>query len=538
MKRVLRTTAWLLAMLMLLGTTAFAWEAPTGNFKYFRDIPEEYWAAQDIEWCTDYQVMKDMGNRREFQPETALSRAMFVQICANLVTQMGQDISYTTVTEYPDVVEDQWFYGVVQWASEKGIVSGHENGTFTPDASVTRAEMAQMMYSFLTVYCGLTLDTDPTKANETYADAATLPAWAMDAIAAMTNLGLLAGEDGYFHADGTATRAQAAAIAHRLQQYYNSNPQCFTGKKLTLVWNDEFDGTELDTSKWRYGACGNLTAFGEAFADPEYVLQYQKDHIKVENGNLVMNVEYMDNSVMNPNDENYCGDQNCSVVWIDTAADTAAGETERKYEQTYGYFEMRCILGTGSGSNCAFWMGAGKAWDPTSESSRDGAEIDVFESIYTSTNFFEDGIEYRPKVESTVHWQHNAYDENGNKLGGKDNSYFWAEQRVTREEKYLPIDMFDGNYHTIGVLWTEEEYVFYYDGYEMYRTDCISTPENGLPATAQGTCEAPAWLLISCHFMDPDWYGPSSPEDYPTDFIVDYVRCYQLNDYLNEQPQA
>ena len=270
MKRVLRTTAWLLAMLMLLGTTAFAWEAPTGNFKYFRDIPEEYWAAQDIEWCTDYQVMKDMGNRREFQPETALSRAMFVQICANLVTQMGQDISYTTVAEYPDVVKGQWFYDVVQWASEKGIVSGHENGTFTPDASVTRAEMAQMMYSFLTVYCGLTLDTDPTKANETYADAATLPAWAMDAIAAMTNLGLLAGEDGYFHADGTATRAQAAAIAHRLQQYYNSNPQCFTGKKLTLVWNDEFDGTELDMSKWRYGSCGNLAVLGEEFTAVSY----------------------------------------------------------------------------------------------------------------------------------------------------------------------------------------------------------------------------------------------------------------------------
>ena len=77
MKRVLRTTAWLLAMLMLLGTTAFAWEAPTGNFKYFRDIPEEYWAAQDIEWCTDYQVMKDMGNRREFQPDVCADLCKF-----------------------------------------------------------------------------------------------------------------------------------------------------------------------------------------------------------------------------------------------------------------------------------------------------------------------------------------------------------------------------------------------------------------------------------------------------------------------------
>lgn len=528
MKRVLRTTAWLLAMLMLLGTTAFAWEAPTGNFKYFRDIPEEYWAAQDIEWCTDYQVMKDMGNRREFQPETALSRAMFVQICANLVTQMGQDISYTTVTEYPDVVKGQWFYDVVQWASEKGIVSGHENGTFTPDASVTRAEMAQMMYSFLTVYCGLTLDTDPTKANETYADAATLPAWAMDAIAAMTNLGLLAGEDGYFHADGTATRAQAAAIAHRLQQYYNSNPQCFTGKKLTLVWNDEFDGTELDMSKWRYGSCGNLTAFGEAFADPEYVLQYQKDHIKVENGNLVMNIEYMDNSILSPSNPNYAGDQNTSVVWIDS---------RDSYEQAYGYFEVRCILGQGTGSNCAFWMAAGDPWYGGSQGSRDGAEIDVFESIPSSVHNFAEGTVNRPTIDSTIHWQHNVYDDDGNKVGNKDHCYFFADTKITRDGDYLPTDMFDGNYHTIGVLWTKEEYIFYYDGYEMYRTDCKNVEQDG--PGAQGTCEEAAFLLLSCHFMDPSWYGLSTEDSYPSNFIIDYIRCYQLNDYMEEQqPEA
>ena len=64
------------------------------------------------------------------------------------------------------------------------------------------------------------------------------------------------------------------------------------------------------------------------------------------------------------------------------------------------------------------------------------------------------------------------YDDDGNKVGNKDHCYFFADSKITRDGDYLPTDMFDGNYHTIGVLWTKEEYIFYYDGYEMYRTDC------------------------------------------------------------------
>ena len=517
MKKRFAILSFTLVLAMLLSTAAGAWSKPKNIFRGFQDIPSGHWATDDIRWCTDYGVMAYGSSKKLFQPEDSLTRAMFVKICSNLVTQIGYDTTYSEVKDYPDVAQNAWFYDSVQWASENGIVGGHANGTFTPDAPITRAQMAQMMYNFITRYCGAELDDDTAVLEKTYKDAAQIPQWARPAVAAMTNSKLLNGADGKFCSDATATRAQAAAISHRLQQYYNNSPSCFTGNDLTLVWNDEFEGTELDTTKWKYGSCGNLTAFGEEFSDPAYVLQYQKDHIKVQDGNLVMNVEYMDNSAVDDASENFVGDQNVSVVWVDTAD---------KYYQTYGYYEIRCILGTGSGSNCAFWMGAGKAWDPSSQSSRDGAEIDVFESVYTSNNHWG-----RPILDSTIHWQHNAKDEEGASLHGSDHCYFYAEpsRQYTRDGKYLPTSMFDGNYHTIGVLWTKEEYVFYYDGYEMYRTDCKDPDQPG----AQGTCEAPAWLLLSCHFMDPDWYGVSKPEDYPLDFVVDYVRCYQLTDYMD-----
>ena len=81
----------------------------------------------------------------------------------------------------------------------------------------------------------------------------------------------------------------------------------------------------------------------------------------------------------------------------------------------------------------------------------------------------------RPTIDSTIHWQHNVYDDDGNKVGNKDHCYFFADTKITRDGTYLPTDMFDGNYHTIGVLWTKEEYIFYYDGYEMYRTCLLYT---------------------------------------------------------------
>ena len=67
----------------------------------------------------------------------------------------------------------------------------------------------------------------------------------------MNTIGLLAGyEDGSFRPKGIATRKEAASIAERLIRYYLQTPRCFTGTELSLVWADDFDGTELDTDTW------------------------------------------------------------------------------------------------------------------------------------------------------------------------------------------------------------------------------------------------------------------------------------------------
>ena len=521
MKRRFGILSLILATVMLLSTAAGAWSKPKNIFRGFQDIPSGHWATEDIQWCTDYGVMAYGSSKKLFQPEDSLTRAMFVKICSNLVTQIGYETTYSEVKNYPDVAQNAWFYDSVQWASENGIVGGHANGTFTPDEPITRAQMAQMMYNFITRYCGAELDDDTAVLEKTYKDAAQIPQWARQAVAAMTNSKLLNGADGNFCSDATATRAQAAAISHRLQQYYNDSPVCFTGNNMKLVWSDEFDGDELDMSKWSYrSGCSDPTVFGEELTTPEAILQYQKDHIKVQDGNLVMNVEYMDNSLTDDANENCIG-QNVSMLWIDTDGG--------KYSQTFGYYEIRCILGKGSGSNCAFWMRAGNLLSPDSQSSREGAEIDIFESVPTCV---VQDME-TPIIDSTLHWQYAAKDENGKSLHGSMHGYFYADpsRLYTRDGEYLPVNVYDGNYHTFGLLWTEEEYIFYIDGYEMYRTDCIDLTKRG----AEGTCLYPGSIYLSCHFMDPDWYGVSKPEDYPSDFVIDYVRCYQLDRYLVEE---
>ncbi len=145
------------------------------------------------------------------------------------------------------------------------------------------------------------------------------------------------------------------------------------------------------------------------------------------------------------------GDQNTSVVWIDS---------RDSYEQAYGYFEVRCILGTGTGSNCAFWMAAGDPWYGGSRVPAMVQKSTCLKAFPSSVHNFAEGPVNRPTIDSTIHWQHNVYDDDGNKVGNKDHCYFFADTKITRDGDYLPTDMFDGNYHTIGVLSTKEEYIF------------------------------------------------------------------------------
>ena len=80
------------------------------------------------------------------------------------------------------------------------------------------------------------------------------------------------------------------------------------------------------------------------------------------------------------------------------------------------------------------------------------------------------------------------------------------------------MNVYDGEFHTFGLLWTKDEYVYYIDGKETWRTNAEK---------AEGTCEVPLYLIISAETGS--WADKPVKSDFPDSIYVDYVRVYSAS---------
>ena len=226
------------------------------------------------------------------------------------------------------------------------------------------------------------------------------------------------------------------------------------GEAYKLTFSDEFDGNTLDMSKWEY--C------------PEWKRQdlecyWKNECVSVQDGNLVITAED-------------AGDR----------YNMGAIRSKGKFEQTYGYFEARCTLNTTPGYWTAFWL-MGESVANEDGFGTDGTEIDIMESAY-----------YGTAVNHGLHWD--GYGVNHQSLG-------YRTQNNT---------VYDGNYHTFSLLWTESEYIFYIDGEEVWRT---------YAEEAGGTCTVPLYLKFTSETGS--WTaGELTSESFPDNVYVDYIRVY------------
>ena len=168
--------------------------------------------------------------------------------------------------------------------------------------------------------------------------------------------------------------------------------------------------------------------------------------------------------------------------------DTPCIETKRKFTQCFGYFEIRAEMHTQPGFWTAFWAMAAPPGSVFSTKHRgmDGTELDIYEK-----NTLDD------EVQHTLHWD--GY--------GKDHKSKGFRSTVP--------GVMTG-FHTFGLLWTPDEYVFYADGKEQWRT------------SAGGVAQVPIYLKISSETGD--WAGDITKAKLPDQFRVDYVRAWQLLD--------
>jgi hypothetical protein len=167
----------------------------------FIDLPDDYWAYNYISdlFCRGVVSGYDDGT---FRPYNGSTRGQFAKMLVLGMSWVPYDPLYP---DFNDVPVGSTFYSYVETAFQHGTVSGYEDGTFRPNNSVTRAQVAKM----LVIGAGWTIFTPSTP---TFSD---VPSsyWAFSYIETAFAHGIIAGfADGGFHPDQPVTRAQLAKM--------------------------------------------------------------------------------------------------------------------------------------------------------------------------------------------------------------------------------------------------------------------------------------------------------------------------------------
>ncbi len=180
----------------------------------FNDVSRNRWSAPYIYYLAERGIVSGVGGNF-FNPTANVTRAEFVKMLAGVA---GADLSkYAYDGRFSDVNSSVWYATYVAWAAETGVTAGVGNDKFAPNASITRQEMAAMIYRF-TQESKFTLPQ--TEKAITFADVAQFAPYAQEAISAMQQAGIISGVgENKFAPTNNATREETAkmlAVTHQL----------------------------------------------------------------------------------------------------------------------------------------------------------------------------------------------------------------------------------------------------------------------------------------------------------------------------------
>ena len=182
-----------------------------GDITYrFTDVNPNHWFYVDVEYA--YQKGFMLGTSSyQFSPNDGVTRAMLVTV----LWRMSGSPVLSIDSPFWDVSAGTWYTNAVVWAANNDIVSGVGGGRFDPDAVITREQISTMVYRYVQYVGGLDHTAPPE--YKTFADDSAISDYARTAIQVMSKLGLMNGKaNNIFDPRGAATRAEVAAILHRL----------------------------------------------------------------------------------------------------------------------------------------------------------------------------------------------------------------------------------------------------------------------------------------------------------------------------------
>ena len=177
----------------------------------FADVNAGDWFYRDVLFSYEKGLMSGM-DAAAFAPYANTTRAQI----AVIFYRMEGSPAVEGENSFADVVRGSgtaWFYDAVTWAQQNGIMGGYDNSSFAPNDPITREQLAAIFYRYAQ-YKGYDT-TQGGMAIREFDDYESISDYAMSAMAWAVNTGLVKGDSNLLYPNGTATRAEIAAMLHR-----------------------------------------------------------------------------------------------------------------------------------------------------------------------------------------------------------------------------------------------------------------------------------------------------------------------------------
>lgn len=182
----------------------------------YRDVRSNAWYYGFVAYVSQNSLMTGTSPTT-FSPNGSMSRAMVVMV---LYKMNGAPSVAGMHTPFRDVPADQWYTSAVTWAYNCGVVGGTSATTFSPGNDITREQMMTMFYAYAKY---MNYNTMAVADLSAYPDSGDVSSWAQTcmgwAVANTFISGVKENDGDYLRPQGTATRAQAAVILYRFDQW-------------------------------------------------------------------------------------------------------------------------------------------------------------------------------------------------------------------------------------------------------------------------------------------------------------------------------
>ena len=183
----------------------------------FPDVPNDYWAKAEIDYMTSRGLMKGKLDGT-FAPGETITRGTV----AMMLWRMAGEPEVEGASPFSDVTGGRYLMPIL-WAQQNEIIKGYEDGTFRPNATISRMHFCVMLHRYA-LFQGYLLPAVTDTELSGFADYSAIYGWARESCQWAVTCGIVNGrKDGTYDPMGGTSRAQMAVILCRFLQAVNQS---------------------------------------------------------------------------------------------------------------------------------------------------------------------------------------------------------------------------------------------------------------------------------------------------------------------------